>query len=99
MPGGRRHKALVRRVQRGDRVDSAATIRWATVLKSGATMSGFGPRGYNTFPGLATNAAAHPARSAPTTSHAGAATRRNPSMGNPSEPATERYASGAGLER
>src|SRR6266446_5008332 len=50
-------------------------------------MSGFGPSGYRTFPGRATKAAAHPARSAPTISHACAATSRSRSIGSPSESA------------
>ena len=71
-----RGTATVGSGQRGGCV-SAVTINLATLPKSGPMMSGFGPSGYKTFPGLATNAAAHAARSAPTTSYACAATSRN----------------------
>ncbi len=63
----------------------------------GTTTSGCGPSGLSTIPGRATKAAAHPAASAPATSHACAATRRTSPTSTPVALATARYGSGPGL--
>ncbi len=67
----------------------------ATAFMSGATISGGGPRGNKTLPGRATNAARHPAFSAPNTSHACAAT----SINSPGATPRLRYTSRSGLKR
>lgn len=70
------------------RRDSAAMMPSAAATRSAATTSGLGPRGYSTLPGLATKAAAQPARSAPKTSQPWAATIRRSPVVTPSSRAT-----------
>lgn len=76
---------------------SRLTIWSATSRTSVPTISGVSPSGNNAFPGRATKAAAQPARMAPRTSHAWAATRRNWDGATCSSVATRRYTSAAGL--
>jgi hypothetical protein len=57
--------------------ESFLTISSATARKSRPVMSGFSASGYSTLPGRAMKAAEHPARIAPSTSQAWAATSRS----------------------
>ena len=66
----------------------ALISRSTTAATSGPTMSGWSPSGFSTIPGRATNAAWHPALSAPATSQAWAATSRTCPMSTPRARAT-----------
>src|SRR5208282_6426143 len=65
-----------------------AMICSATAARSGPMMSGWSPSGLRTIPGRATNAARHPALSAPVISQAWAATSRTCPVPTPRARAT-----------
>lgn len=67
-----------------------ATIWSTTAAMSAPTMSGWRPIGLRTIPGRATNAALHPAASAPDTSHEWAATSRTSATSKSNASATAR---------
>ena len=79
---------------------ASVVMIWSTTESSpGPMMSGCAPIGLSTMPGRATNAALHPALSAPDTSQEWAATRRTSDGSTSNVSATDRYGSLAGLGR